>query len=72
MAGENPDFLLQDLFDAIESGNYPVRDVYAQVMDPKDAENYSVNLRTCGIDAENGSLVQPNPSSLPFRPVERL
>ncbi|BCR85433.1 uncharacterized protein ACHE_20891A [Aspergillus chevalieri] len=44
MAGENPDFLLQDLFDAIESGNYPVWNVYVQVMDPKDAENYKWNI----------------------------
>jgi len=44
MAGGNPDFLLQDLFDAIESGNYPVWNVYVQVMDPKDAENYKWNI----------------------------
>ncbi|PYI09600.1 putative catalase [Aspergillus sclerotiicarbonarius CBS 121057] len=44
MAGENPDFLLEDLFDAIESRNYPVWNVYVQVMDPKDAETYKWNI----------------------------
>ncbi|PWY71785.1 putative catalase [Aspergillus sclerotioniger CBS 115572] len=44
VAGENPDFLLEDLYDAIESGNYPVWNVYVQVMDPKDAETYKWNI----------------------------
>ncbi|QKX59781.1 uncharacterized protein TRUGW13939_06923 [Talaromyces rugulosus] len=44
IAGENPDFLLQDVFDAIEQGNYPVWNVYVQVMDPKEAETYKWNI----------------------------
>ncbi|KAH8702330.1 putative catalase [Talaromyces proteolyticus] len=44
IAGENPDFLLQDVFDAIESGNYPTWNVYVQVMDPKEAETYKWNI----------------------------
>lgn len=44
IAGENPDFLLQDLYEAIEAGNYPVWNIYVQVMDPKDAETYKWNI----------------------------
>lgn len=44
IAGENPDFLLQDVFDAIEQGNYPSWNVYVQVMDPKQAETYKWNI----------------------------
>lgn len=44
MAGENPDFLTQDLFEAIEQGNYPRWDVFVQVMEPKDAETYKWNV----------------------------
>lgn len=43
IAGENPDFLLQDLYEAIEVKIYPVWNIYAQVMDPKDAETYKWN-----------------------------
>lgn len=44
VAGENPDFLTQDLFEAIEQGNYPKWDVFVQVMEPKDAETYKWNV----------------------------
>ncbi|KAK5989051.1 Catalase [Cladobotryum mycophilum] len=44
IAGENPDFLTQDLFEAIQKGDYPVYDVFVQVMDPKDAESYKWNI----------------------------
>jgi catalase len=44
IAGENPDFLVEDLFRAIERGDYPVWDVFVQVMDPKEAESYHVNI----------------------------
>lgn len=44
MAGENPDHLVDDLFGAIEKGNYPVWNVFVQVMDPKEAETYKVNI----------------------------
>lgn len=40
VARENPDFLIQDLFDAVEGGNYPIWDGYNQVMDPKETEGY--------------------------------
>ena len=44
IAGENPDFLLQDLYEAIEAKDYPVWNIYVQVMDPKDAETYKWNI----------------------------
>lgn len=44
IAGENPDFLIQDVFDAIEQGNYPIWNVYVQVMDPKQAGTYKWNI----------------------------
>ncbi|KAK4068932.1 hypothetical protein Trihar35433_5511 [Trichoderma harzianum] len=44
VAGENPDFLTQDLFEAIEQGNFPKWDVFVQVMDPKEAETYKWNI----------------------------
>ncbi|KAL1963316.1 hypothetical protein VTN77DRAFT_8437 [Rasamsonia byssochlamydoides] len=42
--GENPNHHTQDLFEAIERGDYPSWTVYAQVMDPKDAEKYRWNI----------------------------
>lgn len=44
VAGENPDFLVHDLFHAIQKGDYPVWDVFVQVMDPKEAETYKWNI----------------------------
>ncbi|OAA57508.1 Catalase-related subgroup [Niveomyces insectorum RCEF 264] len=44
VAGENPDHLVEDLFGAIERGNYPTWDVFVQVMDPKEAETYRINI----------------------------
>ncbi|RMJ24035.1 Catalase [Aspergillus sp. HF37] len=43
-AGENPDFLIQDLFEAIENGEYPKWTVYAQVMEPDQAEGFRWNI----------------------------
>ena len=40
VAGENPDYLLEDLYDAIEKGDYPTWNVYVQVMEPAEAETY--------------------------------
>lgn len=40
IAGENPDHHVQDLFQAIEKGDYPKWNVYVQIMNPKDAETY--------------------------------
>ncbi|KAK9369427.1 putative catalase [Lipomyces kononenkoae] len=44
VAGENPDYLVEDLYRAIEEGNYPVWNVYVQVMDPHEAESYRWNI----------------------------
>lgn len=44
VGGENPDFMIQDLFEAIERGEYPVWNVYVQVMDPEEAERYRWNI----------------------------
>ncbi|KAB8260432.1 catalase-domain-containing protein [Aspergillus pseudonomiae] len=44
IAGEDPDYLIRDMHDAIAKGNYPVWNVYVQVMDPADAENYRWNI----------------------------
>ncbi|KAG2074397.1 catalase-domain-containing protein [Suillus decipiens] len=43
-AGENPDFGVQDLFDAIEAGDYPSWTVYWQIMTPEQAENFQYNI----------------------------
>ncbi|PCG97494.1 Catalase, mono-functional, heme-containing [Penicillium occitanis (nom. inval.)] len=40
MAGVNPDFHGQDLWDAIARGEYPSWKLYLQVMEPEQAENY--------------------------------
>ncbi|KAL4785400.1 catalase-domain-containing protein [Aspergillus varians] len=44
VAGENPDHLIQDMFEAIEKGDYPVWNVYVQLMSPEEAENYRWNI----------------------------
>jgi len=44
LAGEEPDYHVQDLYDAIERGDYPVWTLYLQIMDPKEAETYRWNI----------------------------
>lgn len=44
IAGENPDYMIQDMFEAIERGDYPVWDVYVQLMTPGTAEKYEWNI----------------------------
>lgn len=43
VAGENPDYATQDLFDAIERGDFPKWRVCVQIMPEADAANYHVN-----------------------------
>ncbi len=43
LAGEDPDYAARDLFDAIESGNFPKWTAYIQTMTEAEAENYSEN-----------------------------
>ncbi|MCC7561043.1 MAG: catalase [Methanobacterium sp.] len=40
MAGENPNHATEDLYDAIESADYPEWKVYVQIMKPEEAANY--------------------------------
>ncbi|ORX60328.1 catalase [Hesseltinella vesiculosa] len=43
LAGSNPDYATQDLFEAIDRGDHPAWDVFVQVMDFKDALTYRWN-----------------------------
>ena len=42
-AGENPDYHKQDLWEAIEEGNYPTWTLKVQVMPEEEAEEYDIN-----------------------------
>ncbi|KAJ5337322.1 uncharacterized protein N7506_005344 [Penicillium brevicompactum] len=44
LAGENPDYMIQDMFEAIERGDYPAWKVYVQLMSPEEAEKYRWNI----------------------------
>ncbi|KAJ5986651.1 Catalase mono-functional heme-containing [Penicillium sp. IBT 35674x] len=44
IAGEDPDYMIRDMFEAIEREEYPSWDVFVQVMDPSEAENYKWNI----------------------------
>jgi catalase len=44
LAGEEPDYHVKDLYNAIEKGDYPTWTMYLQVMDPADAETYHWNI----------------------------
>jgi catalase len=44
MASENPDFATQDLFEAIQKGDYPSWTVYVQVLTPEQAEKFKWNI----------------------------
>lgn len=40
MAGENPDYATEDLYNAIEQGNFPAWKLYVQIMPLADADTY--------------------------------
>ncbi|MGL4991592.1 MAG: catalase [Sarcina sp.] len=40
LASENPDYATEDLFNAIEKGDYPSWTMYVQIMTKEEAENY--------------------------------
>ena len=42
--GENPDYATQELYEAIEAGNYPGWIMYAQVLTPEQAQNFKYNV----------------------------
>lgn len=44
IAGTNPEYHTTDLFQAIERGEYPVWNLYLQVIEPKLAETYPVDI----------------------------
>ena len=44
MASQNPDWHTQDLFNAIERGEYPSWTVYVQTMTPKQAESFRFSI----------------------------
>jgi catalase len=44
LAGDNPDYGIQTLFEAIESGKYPSWTVYVQTMTPEQAEKFRYNV----------------------------
>jgi catalase len=64
MAGENPDFSNQDLFEAIERGEYPSWTLNIQVMTPEQAEKFRYNIL---------DLTKTWPQKeFPLRPVGKL
>lgn len=44
LAGENPDHATQDLFEAIERGDFPSWTAYLQVLTPQQAERFGWNI----------------------------
>lgn len=44
LAGENPNYATQDLYDNIRKGNYPSWDVCVQILTPEQAKNYRYNI----------------------------
>jgi catalase len=44
LSGENPDYGIENLFNAIQSGNYPSWTVYIQTMTPEQAEKFRYNI----------------------------
>ncbi|CAI7594200.1 unnamed protein product [Penicillium pancosmium] len=44
IAGEDPDFMIRDMFEAIERGDYPTWNIYVQLMSPEEAEKYKWNI----------------------------
>jgi catalase len=43
LAGDNPDYSIQDLYNAIANGNFPSWTLYLQVMTPEQADNCKFN-----------------------------
>ncbi|EFW98653.1 peroxisomal catalase [Grosmannia clavigera kw1407] len=64
LAGENPDWHTQDLFEAIERGEHPSWTVYVQVLTPEQAEKFRWNIFDL-------TKVWPQ-GEVPLRPVGRF
>jgi catalase len=43
LAGENPDYAIQDLYNAIANGNFPSWTLYLQIMSYEEAERAKFN-----------------------------
>ncbi|RVX74131.1 hypothetical protein B0A52_01963 [Exophiala mesophila] len=64
LAGESPDYLTLDLYNAIESGNFPSYTVSIQTIHPKD-------LAACPVNIFDMTKIWPH-SLYPLRPVGKL
>ncbi|KAI9454209.1 catalase [Russula earlei] len=64
LLGENPDYGIQALFEAIEKKQYPSWTVYVQTMTPQQAENFRYNI----LDL---TKVWPH-KEYPLRPIGKL
>ena len=64
LAGENADYGIQAMFNAIEEGNYPTWDVFIQTMTPEQAEKFRYNV----LDL---TKVWPH-AEFPLRPIGKL
>ncbi|ETI23416.1 hypothetical protein G647_05218 [Cladophialophora carrionii CBS 160.54] len=64
LTASNPDYATEDLFNAIERGEFPSWTLYVQVLDPKDAEKFRWNI----LDI---TKVWPH-SEIPLRPVGKM
>ncbi|ESK88292.1 catalase isozyme p [Moniliophthora roreri MCA 2997] len=64
LSGSNPDYGIESLFNAIESGNHPSWTVYVQTMTPEQAEKFRYNI----LDL---TKVWPH-GEFPLRPVGKL
>lgn len=64
LAGEQPDYHIKDIYNAIEQGDYPTWTMYLQIMDPEDAEKYRWNI----FDA---TKIWPH-KDYPLQPVGKL
>ncbi|KZT19348.1 catalase [Neolentinus lepideus HHB14362 ss-1] len=64
LAGENPDYGIQAMFEAIDSGNFPSWTVYVQTMTPAQAEKFRYSV----LDL---TKVWPH-SEFPLRPIGKM
>jgi len=64
LAGEEPDYHIKDLYNAIERGDYPTWTLYVQVIEPKD-------LADAPIDIFDNTFTWPH-AKYPLRPLGKL
>lgn len=44
LAGENPDYAVNDLYEHIKKGDYPAWDMYVQILTPEQAKDYRYDI----------------------------